>query len=116
MLRLISDHNFNGRILRGLTRRIPHLDIVRATDVGLASIDDPELLEWAAAESRILMTHDANTIPGFAYDRVHAGLAMPGVFLVLKSMPIGQAIDELELAIKALAPDECKDLVAFFPL
>jgi hypothetical protein len=36
MLRLISDQNFSGRILRGIGLRIPHLDLVRALDAGLA--------------------------------------------------------------------------------
>jgi Domain of unknown function (DUF5615) len=116
MLRLISDHNFNGRILRGLRRRIPDLDVVRALDVGLASVDDPGLLGWAAANARILLTHDVNTIPGFACERVRAGLPMPGVFLVPKTMPIGQAIDDLELAVTAQTPEDCQDQVTFFPL
>jgi len=36
MLRLISDHNFSGRILRGISLRIPNLDLIRAFDAGLA--------------------------------------------------------------------------------
>lgn len=116
MLRLISDHNFNARILRGLRRRVPRLDVVRALNVGLACVEDPELLEWAAAEDRVLLTHDVNTIPGFAYDRINTGLPMPGVLLVPKSMPIGQAIDDLELAVTAQTPEDCQDQVTYFPL
>src|SRR3954451_17563938 len=100
MLRLISDQNFNGPILRGLFRRQPDLDLVRAFDVGLASAADPELLAWAAQERRILLTHDVNTIPGFAYDRVRRGEPMPGVFPVSDTMPIGQAITELLFVIR----------------
>lgn len=66
MLRLITDHNFDGRILRGLQRRIPHLDVVHAFAVGLAMADDPALLAWAAAQDRVVLTHDANTLVGFA--------------------------------------------------
>jgi hypothetical protein len=55
-------------------------------------------------------------MPGFAYQRVIAGQAMPGVFLVSDQMPIGQAIDEILLAFECLTPDECKDFVRFFPL
>jgi hypothetical protein len=116
MLRLISDVNFNGRILRGLRRRLPGLDLVRASDAGLGPADDPSLLQWSAAENRILLTHDVNTIPGFAYDRVRASQTMPGVFLVRKSMAIGKAIEELVLAIECLSPEECKDIVTYFPL
>lgn len=116
MLRLISDQNFNGRILRGLRRRLPSLDLLRAHDVGLARADDPTLLEWSATEGRIVLTHDANTVAGFAHARVQAGQAMPGVFLVAADMSIGRAIDELALAVQCLSPDECKDRVTYFPL
>jgi hypothetical protein len=75
-----------------------------------------KLLDWAAAEGRVLLTHDRDTMPFFAYDRVKAGLLMPGVFLVSDMMPIGLAIDELLLALDCLSPDECKDFVRFFPL
>jgi hypothetical protein len=85
-------------------------------EVALASVDDPDLLVWAAAQGRIPLTHDVNTIPGFAHERVVAGLAMPGVFLVDKAMPIGQAIDELELAVTAQNADDCTDRVTYFPL
>ena len=116
MLPVLSDHNFNGRILRGLRRRIPELDVVRALDVGLDTADDPDLLAWAAGEDRILITHDVNTVPAFANARVRAGLTMPGVFLIPKSMAIGHAIDDLELAIKAQTAADCKDQVNYFPL
>jgi hypothetical protein len=116
MLRLISDQNFNGRILRGVSRRVPHLDLVRAVDVGLARVDDPVLLEWAAAGDRIVLTHDVNTIPAFAYDRVRTGLAMPGVFLVSSAMPIGQAVDELTFLIEESLQEDWKDMVTYFPL
>lgn len=116
MLRLLSDQNLNGRILRGLARRDVVLDLVRACDAGLASFEDPEVLEWAAKEDRIVVSHDVNTMPAFAYDRVRAGQSMPGVFIIPVSMAIGQAVDELEFALEAVSPEECKDRVIYFPL
>lgn len=92
MERLLSDHNFSGRILRGLIRRLPGLDVLRASDVGLAAAIDPIVLEWAALEGRVLLTHDINTIPAFASARIKSGLPMPGVFVVASEMPIGGAI------------------------
>ncbi len=78
-LRLAADENFNNHIVRGLLRRDPELDIVRIQDVGLSGADDPTVLEWAAQEGRILLTHDVSTITKYAYERVQAGLVMPGV-------------------------------------
>lgn len=100
MLRLASDENFKGEILRGLRRRLPDLDVVRVQDVGLAGVDDPAILVWVAAESRIRLTHDRETMPGFAYDRVRSGDPMPGIFVVRDTMPTGQAIDELLLVFQ----------------
>ena len=116
MLKLVSDENFDGDILRGLYRRRPDLDVVRVQDIGLSATPDPDILAWAAVQGRILLTHDRDTMPNFAYDRVKAGQAMPGVFLVSDLMPIAQAIEEILLAVECLPPEECKDFVRFFPL
>ena len=42
MLRLLSDENFNGDIVRGLFLRQPNLDLLRVQDVGLREADDPQ--------------------------------------------------------------------------
>jgi predicted nuclease of predicted toxin-antitoxin system len=115
VIRLLTDENFDGDILRGLVRRMPSLDVVRVQDVGLTETPDPTILAWAAAEERVLLTHDFDTVPGFAYDRVRSGQSMPGVFLVCDQMPKGQAIDELLLAIGCYVADDCKDMV-YLPL
>jgi len=116
VLKLVSDENFDADILRGLFRRNPNLDIVRVQDVGLNATPDPDVLAWAASESRILLTHDRDTVPYFAYERVKAGQTMPGVFLVSNRMSIGQAIDEILIAVDCLAPEECSNFVRFFPI
>ena len=97
MLRLLADENFNNDIVRGLLRRRPTLDRVRVQDVGLSGADDPTVLEWAAQEGRILITHDVATITRYAYERVQAGKAMPGVFEVSRTVPLRVAIEDILL-------------------
>jgi predicted nuclease of predicted toxin-antitoxin system len=116
VLKLLSDENFNGDIMRGLFRQRHELDVVRVQDVGLSATPDTDILAWAATEDRILLTHDRDTIPFFAYERVRAGRPMPGVFLVGDLMPLGQAVEELLLAVDCLTPEECSNFVRFFPL
>ncbi len=41
---------------------MPDLDIKRVQDTGLAGVDDPNVLSWAADEGRIIVTHDRRTI------------------------------------------------------
>jgi len=116
VIAFLVDQNFNEHIVDGLTRRNASLDFTHVRDVGLASASDPAILEWAAAKALVLLTHDRKTIPPFAHSRVAAGRKMPGVFLVDDQMPIGQAIDEILLAVNCLAPDECNNIVKYFPL
>lgn len=75
---LIADENLHGVIVNALRRRIPGVDLVRVQDLDLLGADDSTLLAAAASVRRILVTHDRNTIPRFAYERVVAGLPMPG--------------------------------------
>jgi predicted nuclease of predicted toxin-antitoxin system len=116
MLRLLSDENFNGDIVRGLFLRQPDLDLLRVQDVGLRKVDDPAILDWAASNGRILLTHDRATMPDFAYERLSQGQQMSGLFVVNDRMPVRQAIDELLLLIGCSEQDEWKDIVLYLPL
>ncbi len=69
--------------------------MIRVQDVDLAASPDPVILEFAAEEGRVLLTHDVSTMPEFAYERVAQGLPMPGVFLISQSAPLARAIEEL---------------------
>lgn len=116
MLRLATDEDFNNRILRGLMRRSPNLDIVRAQDAGLTGRGDVEVLEWAATEGRILLTHDVATMKEYVDERLAAGLPMPGVFELAQDVPIGIAIDEILLLAECSLEGEWEGQIRFLPL
>ena len=116
MLKVFADENFKEQIVNGLRRRLRHLDITTAQEAGLRGSPDPEVLEWAAGESRVLLTHDTRTMKGFAYARVEAGAPMPGVVEVPDLMPIGEAIRDLILVVELLEPEEIRDRVLRLPL
>jgi len=116
MLRLAADENFNNDIVRGLLRRKSALDIVRIQDVGLSGADDPTVLQWAAQEGRVLLTHDVSTITKFAYERVSIGKLMPGVFEVSRSVPIGIAIEDILLLAECSLEGEWDGQVNYLPL
>lgn len=116
MLQLVADENLNNNIVRGLLRRKADVDIVRIQDVGLSGIDDPTLLEWAAQQGRVLLTHDVSTITKYAYERIEAGLVMPGVFEVSRTAPIGQVIEEILLLIECSLEGEWQDQIIYLPL
>ncbi|HEX2622804.1 MAG TPA: DUF5615 family PIN-like protein [Phototrophicaceae bacterium] len=115
-MKLLCDENFDNTVLRGLLRRNPDFDIVRVQDVGLMGADDPEILEWAANEGRIVLTHDVQTMVDFAYQRVAAGKPMPGLFEVKRELAPGLVIEEIILLIECSLPDEWENKVHYLPL
>ena len=63
-----------------------------------------------------MLTRDVATLVGAAHERVRAGLPMPGVFVVSDELPIGRAIDDLELLITASDSGEWDKQVIYLPL
>jgi len=116
MLRLLTDENFNGYIVRGLLRRRPDLEPVRVQDVGLGEANDPAILGWAAVHNYILLTQDRATVPDFAYERVTAEQPMPGVFIVNDRLSLRQAIDEILFLDECSEQDEWNHSVVYLPL
>jgi hypothetical protein len=116
MLAFAVDENFNNDIIRGMLRRRPGVNIVRVQDVGLSGASDSAVLAWAAAEGRVLLTHDVSTITQHAYERSSAGLPMPGVFQVAREVPIGVAIEDIILLAEYSHDGEWAGQVRYLPL
>jgi Domain of unknown function (DUF5615) len=116
MLRLASDADVHGEIIRGLRRRLPEIDLVRAQDALPEGTPDPDVLAWAAVESRVLITNDRNTMVGFAYQRVAAGESIPGVIATTVEQSVGSAIDDILLIAEFMPEEEIRgQIVVFLP-
>jgi hypothetical protein len=113
---LLADENFKGSIVRGLLLHQPAIDIVRVQDVALSGEDDPTILAWAADNGRMLLTHDYRTVPKYAYERVAAGLAMPGVIVGDTYLPVQRAIEDILLLAACSLENEWDGQVIYLPL
>lgn len=107
---------FHNDVLRGLLRANPALDIVRVQDTEIYQAADPIVLEWAANENRVLLTHDVQTMTKYANQRVLATEYMPGVLEVDTDAPIGQVIEEILVVLGASYPHELENRIIFIPL
>ena len=116
MMKFAADENFDNRILRGLLRHQPDLDIVRIQDSAVAGADDSTVLAWAANEGRILLTHDQKTVPRYAYERIGAGKSVAGVILSSKNLAINSVIEDLLLIVACSSPSEWLNQVQRLPL
>ncbi|HEX9384819.1 MAG TPA: DUF5615 family PIN-like protein [Anaerolineales bacterium] len=116
MLSLVADENFSNAIVRGLLRIQPDLDIVRVQDVGLSSTDDTVILEWAAGQDRVVITHDVSTMTKYAYERVGAGKYMPGLIEVNRTVSLSTAINEILYIAEVCEHGELEGQIIYLPL
>jgi hypothetical protein len=116
MLRLLSDEDFHGGIVRGLVHKQVDFDVVRVQDVGLREQPDDVILQWAARDHRVLLTHDRNTIPALVKQMLAANEAVAGVMIVSQQVKIGVAVEDILIAAHCGNPDEWPDRTLYLPL
>lgn len=105
-IRFQADNDFNNPIRRAILRMNPAIDFQSAPALGLhLGTPDDVVLELAAREGRMLVTHDRKTMPDhFAVFIVHH--QSPGVFIVSRKLTIKQAADWLVLFWEASEMEE----------
>lgn len=114
MLRLASDADVHGDIVRGLHRRRPDIDLIRVQDALPDRTPDQEVPAWAAAENRVLITNDRNTMVGFAHQRVASAEPVSGVIATTNDQSIGEAIDDILLIAECMSEEEIREQVVVF--
>lgn len=113
--KFLVDENLMRRVVQGILRRNPEIDILRVQQVGLSGIGDPKILEWAAQEGRVVLTRDFKTVPKFAYERLAAGLPMAGVIAIDNSKALmGQIIEDILILAEFEA--DCIGQIRYVPL
>ncbi len=113
--RFLADHDYDEDILDGLLRHQPDIDVVLAREVEMSRSPDPEFLDYAAREGRIVLSHDRNTLIGHAYQRLTAGLPMPGLF-VSRQRVIGPLVGDLLTIWGASEAYEWEGMIVYLPL
>ena len=117
MLRLATDADVHGDIIRGLRRRLPDLDLLRAQDALPEGAPDPDVLAWAATENRVLITNDRKTMTRFLQERIAAGEPLPGVVVTTNEQSVGLALDDIQLIVVCMSEVEMREqVVLFLPL
>ncbi len=116
MVRLLTDENFDQKIVRGLRLRLPHLDLISVREAGLASHPDKLILHWAAKENRAILTHDISTMVPDADQLIVKGESMAGVIFVPDQLQIGRAINDLEITLECSSESDIRDAVTYLPL
>jgi hypothetical protein len=114
LLRFQADNDLRWPIVHGILRRKPTIDFQSAQTAKLDGVVDEEVLARAAAEDRILVSHDFKTMPTH-FRRFASNTRSPGVFLIPQDYPVGEAVDSLVLLWEASAPHEWQNRLILLP-
>jgi len=110
-----ADADLDGRVIRGLKRAFPAIDIRTATETGLPGMQDPDVLRLAAEMQRVLVSQDRRTMPSHFAKYIKL-TSSPGLILLREAIPIAVAIEELALIWTASEAEEWIDRLAWIPL
>jgi hypothetical protein len=114
-VRFQADADLHQMIVTALVRREPGVDFQTATAAGLGGLLDPQVLERAATEGRVLVSHDQSTMPqhfaAFIQNQPSAGL-----LIVPQHLSYAVVIEELLLIWAASEAEEWINRIAYLPL
>jgi hypothetical protein len=114
-IRFLAEEDLDADIIKGLRSREPAIDILDVKSTGLRGAKDPDLLELAAQQDRILITHDRRTMTRHVLERLSVGKRSPGLFIVPQQSPIGEIVDWLLLVWTASQAEEWRDQIVYLP-
>jgi hypothetical protein len=120
-LAFVLDENLRGVLYQAIRQHnAAGSDAIDAVQVGdppdlpLGS-KDPDILLWAEAHGRVLVTRDQGTMLVHLADHLRAGHHSPGVLLLRRNMTLGQVVSGLALVAHAADPALLRDRAEFVP-
>jgi len=113
-IRFQADADLHAPIIKGLKRRERLIDFATAHQSGLAGLHDQEVLELAAANHRMLVSHDVSTMPGefLAFIQKQAS---PGVILISQELSYRDAIEGLLRVWSTTEAEDWTNVLSFLP-
>lgn len=114
-VRFQADADLNQVILLAVIRRESAIDFRTAADAGLCGIDDLEVLARAAAEGRVLVSHDRKTMPRH-FSEFTARQTSPGLIIVPQSLSVTAVVNDLILIWSATEAAEWVNRIGLLPL
>lgn len=110
-----ADADLNEDIVSGVLRQVPEVDFQTAKEANLNGIPDENVLEIAASENRILVTHDRKTMPKHFSEFVQKQNCS-GILIISQKLEIKTAIEDLILIWMASEAEEYINMIRELPI
>jgi len=114
-VRFLADADLNHAIVQGVRLREPAVDFKSAHEANLAGLPDDDVLEIAAQEGRVLVSHDKRTMPVHFAARISQSRASPGVLLAVPNASVAEIVECLLVVWSASPEGEWADQIHYLP-
>lgn len=121
LLRYLLDEHLRGVLWQAVqshnAQGVHPIDVLRVGDSPdlLLGATDPEILQWAEREGRLLVSRDESTMKTHLVDHLQAGRMSPGVFLIRRGSTLADVVFFLVAAVYASDPVEWQDQYSYIP-
>jgi hypothetical protein len=119
-VRFQADADLDETILRAFQREEPSAEFQAARAAELEGVADPDVLAVAQREGRLLVTHDARTMPhhfgAFLEKAQRRGETCPGVLIVPQRQGVRSVVNDLLFVWATTEARDWHGRIAFLPL
>jgi hypothetical protein len=113
--RLLADADLHPGIVNGLRKQNPSISFHSAQGFIPEGMPDRQVLALAAEQGRVLVSHDFKTMPRHFHAFIREG-SSPGLILIPQGLPIGAAIEELQLVWECYEGSDFQNRLLYLPL
>ena|SRR5437868_10905971 len=113
--RFQADADLKQTIVSATLRREPSIDFRTAAGASLSGRNDAEVLAIAAADNRLLVSHDHRTMPSQFAEFVMKSRSA-GVVIVSQRLPAAVVVEELIAIWTYYTAEEWLNRIAYLPL
>lgn len=111
-----ADNDLDEDILHALLRLDSGIDFQTSPAAGLhLGTSDDQVLEIAAQQGRVLVTHDQRTMPHHFADFLAGNNSSPGVIIISRKLSIGQAAQQLHSIWETIEAEAIVDSIRRIP-
>lgn len=114
-IRFQADNDLKFAVVRGVRLREPSINFASAAEAKFDYLSDPEILEQAARDERVLVSHDRQTMIDHFRNRLAAGKSSPGLALVSQGVPIGLVVESILILWAVSSPVELSGQIFHLP-
>ena len=110
-----ADADLNIYIVNAVLRIESKIDFKTANDAKLEGLDDHKVLQFAANQQRILVSHDQRTMPSH-FAKFITNYQSYGVLIIPKRLPTLEVAENIVLIWETFIDEEWINRIAFLPI